>query len=88
MPHVSAKFRWLKYEKSECKIKREGREVKVHLSRRKDQWWNIVKTLLKIQIYRKQENCWVAERLLAYRGDFFSMESIMTSLKYISQGVK
>jgi len=76
MLHVSAKCNWLKYEKRGCKIKREGREVKVHLSRRRDQWWNFVKTVLEIQIYRKQQNCWVPERLLAYRGDFFYMELI------------
>jgi hypothetical protein len=54
----------------------EGREVKIPLSRRRDQWWNSVKKVMSIQIYRKQENCWVAERLLAYRGDLVSMELI------------
>jgi len=76
MLHFSTKCNWLKYEKRECKIKREGREVKIHLSRRRGRWWNFVKTVLKFQIYRKQKKCWVAERLFAYRGGLFSNELI------------
>jgi hypothetical protein len=55
--------------------------VKIHLFRRRDQWWNFVKTVLNIQIYRKQEKFWVAERLLAYRGDLLSMELITDLFK-------
>jgi hypothetical protein len=59
----------------------EGREVKIHLYRRSDKWWNFVKTVLNLQIYRRQENCWVDERLLVSRGDLCSMELFTYSFK-------